>query len=74
MESQLHRTSRRVQACVKGCKQPEPINSDVPFPSDLETKRMAFSTGHSVQGEEKKKNDSAISKCREGAGGTDPKR
>lgn len=74
MESQLYRTSRRVQACVKGCKQPEPINSDVPFPSDLETKRMAFSTGHSVQGEEKKKNDSAISKCREGAGGTDRKR
>lgn len=73
MESQLHRTSRRVQACVKGCKQPEPINFYIPFPSDLETKRVAFSTGHTVQGEEKK-NDSAISKFREEAWGTDLKR
>lgn len=55
MERQLHGTSHGVQACVKGCKQPEPINFHIPFQSDVETKRVAFSTGHSVQGESKKK-------------------
>lgn len=79
MERQLHGTSHGVQACVKGCEQPEPINFHIPFQSDLETKRVAFSAGHSVQGEgEKKKggkkNDSAISKFRGGAGGLGLKR
>lgn len=55
MERQLHGTSHGVQARVKGCEQPEPINFHIPFQSDLETKRVAFSTGHSVQGEGKKK-------------------
>ena len=57
MERQLHSTSHRVQARVKGCEQLEPINFHIPFQSDLETKRISFSTGHSVQGEGKKKGE-----------------
>lgn len=55
MEKQLHGTSHGVQARVKGCEQPEPINFHIPFQSDLEMKRIAFNAGHSVQEEEKKK-------------------
>lgn len=55
MERQLHGTSHGVQARVKGCEQPEPINFHIPFQSDLEMKRVAFSAGYSVQGEGKKK-------------------
>lgn len=79
MERQLHGTVHGVQAHVKAREQPEPINFHIPFQSDLETKRVAFSVGHSVQGEgEKKKggggSDSAISKFRGGAGGMGLKR
>ena len=49
-ERRWHGTSHRVQAPVKGCEQPEPINFHIPLQSDLETKHIAFSAGHSVQG------------------------
>lgn len=73
MEKQLHCTSQRVQARVRGCWQPEPINFHIPFQCDVETKRVAFGTGCLVRGggggKGKKKNESAISKFRGGAGG-----
>lgn len=57
MERQLHGTSYIVQARGKGCEQPEPINFHIPFQSDLETKRVAFSarTLQRGRGEENKR-------------------